>query len=93
MQHSSIVPCQAGRVTLTLGPRRFDSGDFAIMAIVNRTPDSFYAPGRSADLTAALDAVGRAVDEGADIIDVGGVRAGYGPKSVRPKSSTGCGRW
>ncbi|MDT4922205.1 MAG: dihydropteroate synthase [Pseudonocardiales bacterium] len=66
-------------MTLTLGPRRFDTSDFAIMAIVNRTPDSFYAAGRSADLDAALAAAGRALDAGADIVDVGGVRAGYGP--------------
>lgn len=50
------------------------------MAIVNRTPDSFYAGARSADLRAALDGVARAVDEGADIVDIGGVRAGYGPE-------------
>ena len=66
-------------MTLTLGPRRFEAGEFAVMAIVNRTPDSFYAPGRSADVTAALDTVARAVDEGAEIVDIGGVRAGYGP--------------
>jgi dihydropteroate synthase len=66
-------------VTLTLGPRRFEPGRFAVMAIVNRTPDSFYAAGRSPDVPAALDAVARAVDEGADVVDVGGVRAGYGP--------------
>jgi dihydropteroate synthase len=78
MQHAPIVPCQAERVTLTLGPRRFENGEFAIMAIVNRTPDSFFAAGRSPDLAAALETVGRAVDDGADIVDVGGVRAGYG---------------
>jgi dihydropteroate synthase len=78
MQHGPIVPCQAERVTLTLGPRRFDNGEYAIMAIVNRTPDSFYAAGRSPDLSSALEVVGQAVDAGADIIDVGGVRAGYG---------------
>jgi dihydropteroate synthase len=49
------------------------------MAIVNRTPDSFYDGGRTFELSAAVDAVGRAVDEGADIVDIGGVRAGYGP--------------
>jgi len=66
-------------MTLTLGPRRFETGEFAVMAIVNRTPDSFYAPGRSADLAHAIDTVSRAVEDGADIVDVGGVRAGYGP--------------
>lgn len=49
------------------------------MAILNRTPDSFYDGGANVELKRALDAVQRAVDEGADVIDVGGVRAGYGP--------------
>ncbi|MDP9418522.1 MAG: dihydropteroate synthase [Actinomycetota bacterium] len=48
------------------------------MAIVNRTPDSFYDRGRTFEERAALDAVQRAVDEGADIVDVGGVKAGMG---------------
>ncbi|KGM08779.1 dihydropteroate synthase [Cellulomonas bogoriensis 69B4 = DSM 16987] len=50
------------------------------MAVVNRTPDSFYPAARSHDLGAALDAVERAVAEGADLVDVGGVRAGRGPE-------------
>ena len=52
------------------------------MAIVNRTPDSFYPAARHLgdrfDDAAALDAVDRVVDEGADLVDVGGVRAGPG---------------
>jgi dihydropteroate synthase len=64
---------------LTLGALRLDAGQFAVMAIVNRTPDSFYDGGRTVQLSAALEAVARAVDEGADIVDIGGVRAGYGP--------------
>ncbi|HEX9230476.1 MAG TPA: dihydropteroate synthase, partial [Jatrophihabitantaceae bacterium] len=50
-----------------------------VMAIVNRTPDSFYDGGANVDLSRALDAAERAADAGADIVDVGGVRAGYGP--------------
>lgn len=46
------------------------------MAIVNRTPDSFYEGNRHADLQDALDTLDAAVAAGADIIDVGGVRAG-----------------
>ena len=49
------------------------------MAIVNRTPDSFYDGGLTMALAAAVDAAGRARDEGAAIVDIGGVRAGYGP--------------
>ncbi len=50
------------------------------MAIVNRTPDSFYEGARSVDLRETLDAVTRAVDDGADLVDIGGVRAGDGPR-------------
>jgi dihydropteroate synthase len=66
-------------VTLRLGNRAFASGDFAVMAIVNRTPDSFYDRGATFALPAALDRIDQVVAEGADIIDIGGVRAGQGP--------------
>jgi dihydropteroate synthase len=46
------------------------------MAIVNRTTDSFYADNRHADLGSAVRALEAAVEAGADIVDVGGVRAG-----------------
>lgn len=49
-----------------------------VMAIVNRTPDSFYDQGANFTDRAAMDSVTRAVDEGADIIDIGGVKAGPG---------------
>ncbi|WP_454044609.1 dihydropteroate synthase [Cellulosimicrobium sp. Marseille-Q8652] len=52
----------------------------AVMAIVNRTDDSFWAGARQLDDGAALAAVARAADEGADLVDVGGVRAGVGPE-------------
>ncbi|HEY6744763.1 MAG TPA: dihydropteroate synthase [Mycobacteriales bacterium] len=48
------------------------------MAIVNRTPDSFYDRGATYGLDAALDAVDRAVAAGAAIVDIGGVKAGPG---------------
>ncbi|WP_253771140.1 dihydropteroate synthase [Goodfellowiella coeruleoviolacea] len=46
------------------------------MAIVNRTRDSFYDRGATFADEAAMAAVDRAVAEGADIVDIGGVRAG-----------------
>ncbi|KQU06483.1 dihydropteroate synthase [Rhodococcus sp. Leaf7] len=49
-----------------------------VMAIVNRTPDSFYDQGATFGDDAAMDAVRRAVDEGADLVDIGGVKAGPG---------------
>lgn len=61
---------------LRLRGATFDASRPAVMAIVNRTPDSFYASTGTGDVTAALAAVDAAVAEGADLIDVGGVRAG-----------------
>ena len=58
--------------------RRSASDDLVVMAIVNRTPDSFFDQGATFADGAALDAVDRAVDEGADIVDIGGVKAGHG---------------
>ncbi|MFW0792578.1 dihydropteroate synthase [Gordonia sp. CPCC 205515] len=49
-----------------------------VMAIVNRTPDSFYDKGASFTDTAAQSRVAQVIDEGADIIDIGGVKAGPG---------------
>ncbi len=63
---------------MQLGRRDFGETDLAVMAIVNRTPDSFYDSGATFDEAAALDRIGRVVDEGADIVDIGGVKAGYG---------------
>ncbi|WP_175879750.1 MULTISPECIES: dihydropteroate synthase [unclassified Mycobacterium] len=48
------------------------------MAIVNRTPDSFYDKGAAFSDDAARAAAHLAVEEGADVIDVGGVKAGPG---------------
>jgi dihydropteroate synthase len=45
------------------------------MAIVNRTPDSFFQPGVTWDESAAMERVHSAIAEGADIVDVGGVPA------------------
>lgn len=63
---------------LRLGPRTFGEREIALMAIVNRTPDSFYDRGATFEFDAALSAVERAVSQGADIVDIGGVRAGVG---------------
>jgi dihydropteroate synthase len=63
----------------TFGRRTFDFGrQVAVMAIVNRTPDSFYDRGASFALDAAVATGERALAEGADWLDVGGVKAGPG---------------
>ncbi|MBC8092437.1 MAG: dihydropteroate synthase, partial [Pseudonocardia sp.] len=48
------------------------------MAIVNRTPDSFYDRGAAFTDDAAMARVDAAIAEGADVIDIGGVKAGPG---------------
>jgi dihydropteroate synthase len=63
---------------LRLGARTFAPGELAVMAIVNRTPDSFFDQGATFAQDAALRSVERAVAQGADIIDIGGVKAGPG---------------
>lgn len=49
-----------------------------VMAIVNRTPDSFFDKGSTFDEGRAFAAVEQALADGADLIDVGGVKAGPG---------------
>ena len=60
---------------LRLGRRDFPAGHLVVMAIVNRTPDSFYRPGLTWDPAAAMERVHEVVAEGADIVDIGGVPA------------------
>ncbi|HEY8374756.1 MAG TPA: dihydropteroate synthase [Pseudonocardiaceae bacterium] len=61
---------------MRFGKREVRNDRALVMAIVNRTPDSFYDRGATFRDDAALAAVDRAVAEGADIIDIGGVKAG-----------------
>ncbi len=49
------------------------------MGILNRTPDSFYDGGRTGLEESVAHAL-RLVEQGADILDVGGVKAGPGPE-------------
>jgi len=72
-----LLPVTTQR-TLRLGRREWPPGSFAVMAVVNRTPDSFFDQGAAYEFGAALDSVGRAVTAGADIVDIGGVKAGPG---------------
>jgi dihydropteroate synthase len=65
-------------VPLRLRRRTFADTDLLVMAIVNRTPDSFYDRGATFDDAAAMDAVALAIDDGADLVDIGGVKAGPG---------------
>ncbi|CAN5242547.1 dihydropteroate synthase [soil metagenome] len=64
---------------LRLRDRVFDfDREVAVMAVVNRTPDSFYDRGRTFSLGAAIDHAMAQLSAGADLVDVGGVTAGPG---------------
>jgi dihydropteroate synthase len=51
-----------------------------VMGILNRTPDSFYDAGETYALDALVRKADELVREGADILDIGGVKAGPGPE-------------
>ncbi|RYU15241.1 dihydropteroate synthase [Nocardioides iriomotensis] len=63
---------------LKLGRGEFDDTALLVMAIVNRTRDSFYDNGATWEEERALDRVRQVVAEGADLVDIGGVKAGPG---------------
>lgn len=64
-----------------IGGRTYDfARRVVVMAIVNRTPDSFHDKGRTFALEKATEAVQRAAGEGADWIDIGGVPFAPGPE-------------
>jgi dihydropteroate synthase len=67
-------------VELALGDRRFDiTTRTVVMGILNRTPDSFFDQGAYYDFDAFLRKADGLVADGADFLDVGGVKAGPGP--------------
>ena len=72
-------------VALLLRGRTYDDTALLVMAIINRTPDSFYDKGATYDDAPALAAVDRAVSDGADIVDIGGVKAGPGAEVDEPE--------
>ena len=66
---------------LRLGEHRFDITTRAVvMGILNRTPDSFYDKGAYFSFDDFLRRADQLVADGADLLDVGGVKAGPGPE-------------
>ena len=61
-----------------LGRHTYGANARLIMAIVNRTPDSFYDKGATWATSAAHERVREVIAQGADIIDVGGIKAAPG---------------
>lgn len=68
------------RTLRRIGTRDFDfSRQVAVMAVINRTPDSFHDKGATFALDRAVESALRAGDQGADWVDIGGVPFGRGP--------------
>lgn len=66
---------------LALGPRLYDVSTRAlVMGILNRTTDSFFDKGRYFALDDLLRLAEQHLADGADLLDVGGVKAGPGPE-------------
>jgi dihydropteroate synthase len=63
---------------LRLGNRVFADCEPLVMAIVNRTPDSFYDRGATFAFDTAIQRVHDVVAQGGDIVDIGGVKAAPG---------------
>jgi dihydropteroate synthase len=67
--------------TLRLGDRSIAvARRVVVMGILNRTPDSFYDRGATWDFDAFVRRAEQLVVDGADLLDVGGVKAGPGPE-------------
>ena len=65
----------------TFGRRTIDFDHrIAVMAIVNRTPDSFHDRGATFELDRAVAASVHAAEQGADWVDIGGVKFAPGPE-------------
>lgn len=79
--HKERAVGSAAALRLVLGKDEFDLGSRAlVMGILNRTPDSFYDKGATFALDDLLYRAEELMDSGADILDVGGVKAGPGPE-------------
>jgi dihydropteroate synthase len=71
---------------IALGDRVCDVRHRAlVMGILNRTPDSFYDKGATFELDALWARAEQLVADGADILDIGGVKAGPGPEVTEPE--------
>lgn len=71
--------------TLNLRGRLLELREPQIMGILNVTPDSFYSDSRTPDEAHITDRVRHMMDEGADMIDIGGYSSRSGADDVTPE--------
>jgi len=90
LRAAPVLAARRRAVALSAGPiaqwqcgrHRFALDRVLVMGVLNVTPDSFSDGGRHADVLAALDHARQMVEEGADIIDVGGESTRPGAPAV-----------
>lgn len=71
--------------TLNLRGKLYPLDEPKIMGILNVTPDSIYAESRTSDDTHIAERVKQMMDEGADMIDIGGYSSRPGADDVTPQ--------
>lgn len=71
-------------MTINIKGKLFSFATPRVMAVINVTPDSFYALGRSFDRDSALRRIRHQVEGGADILDIGGYSSRPGADVVSP---------
>lgn len=81
----SKLEARDSKLILDCGGRRLDLNRPAVMGILNVTPDSFSDGGLFFDRNQAIAHAVRMVEEGADIIDVGGESTRPGAQPVSPQ--------
>lgn len=75
--------------TINLRGRLLELREPQIMGILNVTPDSFYSDSRTPDEAHITDRVRQMMDEGADMIDIGGYSSRPGADDVTPEEEMG----
>lgn len=86
----TVEPLLGASSVRHIGARSFDfSKKVAVMAIINRTRDSFFDQGRTFELDAAVASVEMAIADGADWIDIGGVPFSPSSEEVGPDEELG----
>jgi dihydropteroate synthase len=85
---SVLNPRVSFPTSLTIGPRTFVWGERTyLMGVINVSPESFSGDGL-ADVEAAVAQARRFVDEGADLLDVGGQSTRPGFEDLSPEEET-----
>jgi dihydropteroate synthase len=84
MRHnSSNSPWLEGKLWQVAHGKKLEIGKFGrLMGVLNVTPDSFSDGGEFITLDAALNQTEKMIDEGADIIDIGGESTRPGAASI-----------